>query len=165
MTKRDWEYVAPWFGLLLQFARADADALLRRVRRPSRRVPPVISNGAGRLFLPASLLRSGRPAQREISLLFNSATWQHALALPRVRGEGLRCPSAGFRREPGVFFRRSHQKPAIRSPLVTRHCLCIEWLDPAKFPFADRWPAMWLRPGRPHSYLFPLRILLDTLGH
>src|SRR5207249_299711 len=32
--------------------------------------PTVISNEAGRLFLPASLLRSGRPAQREISLLF-----------------------------------------------------------------------------------------------
>jgi hypothetical protein len=29
-----------------------------------------------------------------------SGTWQHAMALSRVRGEGLRWPSAGFRREP-----------------------------------------------------------------
>src|SRR5438445_13709013 len=35
---------------------------------PSRYNPPVISNGAGRLFLPLSLLRKRRPAQREISL-------------------------------------------------------------------------------------------------
>src|SRR5258707_1137454 len=40
------------------------------------RPPPVISNGAGRLFLPHSLLRMRRPAQREISLLF----------VPRARG-------------------------------------------------------------------------------
>ena len=32
--------------------------------------PPVISNGASRLFLPTSLLRSGRLAKREISLRF-----------------------------------------------------------------------------------------------
>src|SRR5207244_7701260 len=32
----------------------------------------VISNGAGRLFLPLSLLRKRRPAQREISLLLDS---------------------------------------------------------------------------------------------
>jgi hypothetical protein len=31
-------------------------------------------------------------------------TWQHALALPRVRGQGLRRPPAGLRREPVVFF-------------------------------------------------------------
>src|SRR6266850_669204 len=35
---------------------------------PHRPHPPVISNGASRLFLPASLLRSGRFVQREISL-------------------------------------------------------------------------------------------------
>ena len=34
----------------------------------------------------------------------HSRTWQHALALPRVRGEGLRWPSAGLRREPVIFF-------------------------------------------------------------
>ena len=33
-------------------------------------IVPVISNGAGRFFLPLSLLRKGRPAQREISLHF-----------------------------------------------------------------------------------------------
>src|SRR6266851_3629818 len=38
------------------------------------RVPhTIISNGAGRFFLPASLLRSGRPAQREISPHLHSA--------------------------------------------------------------------------------------------
>src|SRR6266566_1153785 len=30
----------------------------------------------------------------------HSGTWQHALAQAGVRGEGLRRPSAGFRREP-----------------------------------------------------------------
>src|SRR5258708_21691930 len=34
----------------------------------------------------------------------HSRTWQHALALPRVRGQGLRWASAGFRREPAAFF-------------------------------------------------------------
>lgn len=33
----------------------------------------------------------------------NSGTCQHAMALARVRGEGLRWPSAGFRREPADF--------------------------------------------------------------
>src|SRR5712691_4188600 len=36
---------------------------------PARPRPPVISNGASRLFSSASLLRMRRPAQREISLL------------------------------------------------------------------------------------------------
>src|SRR5258707_4469329 len=34
----------------------------------------------------------------------HSATWQHALALPRVRGKGLRRPPASLRREPVVLF-------------------------------------------------------------
>src|SRR6266850_5202571 len=38
---------------------------------PRRPRHPVISNGAGRLFLPHSLLRMRRPAKREISLLFS----------------------------------------------------------------------------------------------
>src|SRR6266704_519592 len=38
----------------------------------SRPPPPVISNGASRLFSSASLLRSGRLAQREISLPLSS---------------------------------------------------------------------------------------------
>src|SRR6266850_2186928 len=50
---------------------------------PPRR--PVISNGAGRLFLPASLLRSGRLAQREISLLFAFiARWGRTPGLKRA---------------------------------------------------------------------------------
>src|SRR5260370_23956655 len=43
----------------------------------------------------------------------HSRTWQHALALPRARGEGLRRPSAGFRREPIAFF-PCDRGPAIR---------------------------------------------------
>jgi len=36
-----------------------------------RSPPTVISNEAGRLFLPLSLLRNRRPAQREILFLFD----------------------------------------------------------------------------------------------
>jgi hypothetical protein len=40
---------------------------------------------------------------------------------PRVRGEGLRWPSAGFRREPVAFTRHSALL-SLFSPLVTHHC-------------------------------------------
>ena len=42
-----------------------------------------------------------------------SRTWQHALALPGVRGEGLRWPSAGFRREPIAFFQGKIRKRRV----------------------------------------------------
>src|SRR5260370_42256224 len=46
----------------------------------------------------------------------HSGTWRHALAQAGVRGEGLRWPSAGFRREPVSF---SQGFVLSRSPLAT----------------------------------------------
>jgi hypothetical protein len=54
--------------------------------------PPTPNPGKYR----GELLRS--PGRR-----IHSGTCQHAMALARVRGEGLRWPSAGFRREPVDF--------------------------------------------------------------
>jgi hypothetical protein len=65
------------------------------------------------------------------------------MALPRVRGEGLRWPSAGFRRESVIFFRRllflvcvipNEVRDLLFSSLATRRCFCIECLHPAKIP-------------------------------
>jgi len=44
---------------------------------------------------------------------FHSGSCQHAMALARVRGEGLRWPSVGFRREPVVFSCRPFQKTGL----------------------------------------------------
>jgi hypothetical protein len=52
-----------------------------------------------------TLCRVRRPRLR-----IHSGACQHAMALARVRGERLRWPSAGFRREPVVFFCRPFQK-------------------------------------------------------
>ena len=41
----------------------------------------------------------------------HSGTCQHAMALARVRSEGLRWPPAGFRREPLIFFGASSDSP------------------------------------------------------
>jgi hypothetical protein len=60
------------------------------------------------------VVRRGFPPYRCLSMAgrvrrtrrrIHSGTWQHAMAHAGVRGEGLRWPSAGFRREPVVFFR------------------------------------------------------------
>jgi hypothetical protein len=56
----------------------ERDLLFRN--HSARPRPPVISNGASRLFSSVSLLRSGRLAQREISLPLSSA--------PLLRGGG-----------------------------------------------------------------------------
>ena len=48
------------------------------------------------------------------------------MAQARVRGERLRWPSAGFRREPVIFFQYRGRD------LNRRFVLCIEWLHPTK---------------------------------
>src|SRR6266700_4419229 len=53
-------------GRIYGMFRPSYDLSLHFSARPR---PPVISNGASRLFSSASLLRSGQLAQREISLL------------------------------------------------------------------------------------------------
>ena len=58
--------------------------------RTARRVPV-------RRRCRRTLCRVRSPRRR-----IHSGTCQHAMALARVRGEGLRWPSAGFRREPVV---------------------------------------------------------------
>jgi hypothetical protein len=55
----------------------------------------------------------------------HSGTCQHAMALARVRGEGLRWPSAGFRREPVVFFVRPFQNPhgGLQNECAQKFCI------------------------------------------
>jgi len=60
--------------------------------RTARRVPV-------RRRCRRTLCRVRSPRRR-----IHSGTWQHAMAQAGVRSEGLRWPSAGFRREPVAFF-------------------------------------------------------------
>ncbi len=65
------------------------------------------------------ICRVRRPRRR-----IHSGTWQYALAVPRVRGEGLRWPSASFRREPVVFFRRPFAFPDVCHHRACRRADC-----------------------------------------
>jgi hypothetical protein len=60
----------------------------------------------------------------------HSGSCQHAMAVARVRGEGLRWASAGFRREPVVFSGRPFQKTDLANEwlgigfLESLHLVC-----------------------------------------
>src|SRR5260370_12124230 len=79
MAQRDRCFLAPEARPLelcgvsvLSFPISSFCLLVSTFPLPARSRPPVISNGAGRLFPSHSLLRMRRPAQRVISLLFSS---------------------------------------------------------------------------------------------
>src|SRR6266700_5564928 len=73
----------------------------------------------------------------------HSGTWQHAMAHAGVRGEGLRRPSAGFRREP--------------AEIIRKHPVCPQWPNGATtHVYVDRpisrvffdslFPVCWCEP-------------------
>src|SRR6267154_1477451 len=81
-----------------------------------------------------------------VGRLIHSGTWQHALAQAGVRGEGLRWPSAGFRREPVVFFQgfvEAGLSPALSSAAFFEH----------------RCWAMWPKARHPPPSVVKLRVL------